>query len=242
MLPKKITSLQHPLVKECVELRKNRSIREEKKLVFLSGENIIREYTGIIEKIFSLAPSKLKAKENILVTEEILKKITGLEQPDGLAALVPLPNPQDLSNKKRILILDQIQDPGNLGTLLRTALSFGWEGVIATPGTVDFFNEKALRSAQGATFKIPFCWQTEEEILSCYPPQHLFVADKVGENFENVSPDRPIYLILSNEGSGPQAWAEKKGSKISIPMQNRVESLNVAIAGAILLYALREKS
>jgi TrmH family RNA methyltransferase len=234
MVPKRITSLQHPLVKHWLELRLTRSYREEKKRLLISGERMVLE--GEVDVLISLEPSNIEAKEKYLVSEAILKKITGLNQPDGVAAEVFLPPPQNLRGKKFLVILDKIADPGNLGTILRTALALNWEGVIVTPGTVDLFNDKALRAGKGAHFHLPYARMSPEEILQL--DLHLYTADLEGEALENSSFKEPLGLILSNEAHGPGDWAAKK---ITIAMNPNVESLNVASSGSILLYAMRPK-
>jgi TrmH family RNA methyltransferase len=241
MLAKKITSLQHPLVKHWVELRKSRSLREESRTVLLTGEKAIREFSRPIKFLISAQQEKIPAQEHCLVTEEILKKITGLHEPGALAAEVELPPPQDLGEKNSLLILNGLQDPGNLGTLLRTALAFGWEGVAATHGTVDFFNDKALRAAQGATFRLPYAWMDPEQISNWAHRNKaaIWVADVEGDPLGSVPFQPPLALILGSEGQGAGSWAKEIGRPLSIPMQNQVESLNVASAGSIFLYALR---
>lgn len=242
MLTKKLTSLQHPLIKHWTSLRKNKEYREEKQALLIAGKKIIGEYPHRIKTSIGLAPPDFPAEEAYLVTEEMLKKITGLEQPDGWAAEIPLPSQKvDLDAKKAILVLDQIQDPGNLGTLLRTSLAFGWDAVVATPGTVDFFNDKAIRAAKGATFRLPLCRRSAEELALWLQerPRNAYVADARGKPFSSLTPSSPLLLILGSEGSGASAAMRKLAHPISIPMQNQVDSLNVAIAGAILLYHLR---
>ena len=204
------------------------------------GEKIIREYPNSIQCIISSEPTPIRAKKSYLVTEEILQKIGGLGNIEGVFAEVDLPVPQSVEGKNYILILDQIQDPGNLGTLLRTALALGWEGVIATPGTVDFFNDKALRASQGAIFRLPFSIKTPEEILAWRESRNIpiWVADAKAPSCSKSTFSSPLALVLSHEGQGVRKWA-KSFHSISIPLQNNVESLNVAAAGAILLYHMR---
>jgi TrmH family RNA methyltransferase len=232
MVPKKITSLQHPLIQHWVQLRLDRAYREETQRVLIVGEKMVREQK--IEILVSVEPSDIRASDHYLVSEAILKKITGLSQSDGFAAIVHLPPPQDLRQKKFLVILDQITDPGNLGTLLRTALALGWEGVIVTPGTVDLFNDKVLRAAKGAHFHLPYARMTVEEIAEM--KVNLYTADLKGDALDEVHFKGPRALILSNEAHGPRNWVSKK---LTIPMNEQVESLNVATSGAILLYAMR---
>jgi TrmH family RNA methyltransferase len=240
MLPKAITSVQHPLVKSLVALRTEKEERLCRNQVLLVGEKLVREIATTIslDCLLSLSPiPSIRAQETVLVSEEVLRKVTGVPNPDGIAAVAPLPPPSDLAETRRLLILDQIADPGNLGTLLRTALALGWDGVAFTPGTVDPFNDKALRSAKGALFFLPYCFATPEDLL--HLPHHPWLADLTGVPLNQAQPHSPFSLILSNEGAGPSPWAEKVGQKITIPMHNSVESLNVAASGAIFLYELR---
>ncbi len=153
-------SLQHPLVKKCVGLRTDKAVRDHSKTILLIGEKMVRELSQRIQlhTLITTEPSEIRAQEHYVVTDSILKKITGLPAPDGFVAIAPFPQPQSLENKKRLLILDRISDPGNLGTLLRTALALNWDGVIFTPGTVDPFNDKALRASKGALFSLPY-WE-----------------------------------------------------------------------------------
>jgi len=190
-----------------------------------------------LHSLITLEPTALEAKEKYLVTEQILKKITGLSQSDGFAGEVALPKAQDVSKKKHLLILDKIADPGNLGTLLRTALALNWDGVIVTAGTVDLFNDKALRAGKGAQFHLPYAQMTAEEISKL--DLQLYTADLKGERLENAVFKEPLGLILNNEAKGPDLWTKKVSQKITIAMNRQVESLNVAISGAILLYAMR---
>ncbi len=236
MVPKRITSLQHPLVKHWFELRTKKVYAQENQRVLIVGEKMVRELP--IEVLIVLEPANISCKEEVIVTEPILKKITGLETPDGFAAEIAMPQPQHLLEKKRLLVLDQISDPGNLGTLMRTALALGWEGVIVTPGTVDLFNDKALRAAKGAHFHLPYARMNVDGIVEM--GHHLYTADLHGDPIDGLKFREPLALILSSEGHGPSDWSEKISKKITIPMRGEVESLNVAASGAILLYAMRK--
>ncbi len=154
MTAREISSLQHPLVKYASELRCDRAARESGKQVLISGKKNISDLSSawpIDTLFFHGARPDFPSKEAIHVTEPILRKITGLEQPDGWAAIVPMPAPRPLSDQTYLLILDRVSDPGNLGTLWRTALGLGWDGIWLLPGCVDPFNDKALRAAKGAS-------------------------------------------------------------------------------------------
>jgi TrmH family RNA methyltransferase len=236
-----IMSLQHPLVKEWVRLRSDKSTRAESGQVLLIGAKMVQELSEKTE-LHTLISTKpfphIRAKEHVLVHPSILQKITGVPAPDGIAAIASIPKPRSLEGRRKILILDRIADPGNLGTLLRTALALNWDGVVFTPGTVDPFNDKALRASKGALFSLPYCHLSQEELTSLVKPLYIYVADLDGTPLTQVTVEEPFALVLSNEGAGARLWNSEKVGKISIPMHNHVESLNVAMSGSILLYSM----
>lgn len=227
-----------------VSLRLEKKSREKEGAVLLSGKKMISDLSRILsfEILFYLEePPSFSAKEHIRVSLSVLKKITGLEEPDGWAAVVPLPSPEPSIEKKNfILILDRLSDPGNLGTLWRTAFGLGWEGIWLTPGTVDPFNDKALRAARGTTFQLPYDWVEPEKILTWVKERkaHIYVADLKGSSPDQINKKFPIALVLSSEGGGRARWTDSLPT-ITIPMEKSLESLNVACAGSILLYTLR---
>ncbi len=243
---KEITSLLHPQVLLAVRLRLDKKEREKEGLVLVAGKKLVSDLSSFypIHTLFftKALPKPLRTEKVFQVPPQVLKKISGFEEKDGCAAFVPLPKPEPLAEKRHLLILDGLTDPGNLGTLWRSALALGWEGVWLTPGTVDPFNDKALRAAKGATFRLPFAAATPEE-LSHWARQKkatLFTADLEGKPLCDCVPVHPpIALILGSEGQGPGSWAKTLSSKVTIPMKNGVDSLNVASAGAILLYEMR---
>jgi TrmH family RNA methyltransferase len=140
----------------------------------------------------------------------------------------------------RLLILDAVQDPGNVGTIVRTAAALGFDGTVATPGTVDLWNAKVVRSAMGAHFSHPAVsatWEAVDTFCSAHDVV-IWGADAGGRPLDASSPHR-LALVLGNEGAGlgPDAHA-CVDQLVSIPIA-QVESLNVAVAAGILMYALR---
>lgn len=244
-----ISSLQHPLVKYWVKLRTNRDFRYENQSVLISGIKLIKELSThftfrslITQKGFTPSFS-FKTEEQYIVTDSILKKVTGLNTPEPIAAELPMIRESSLASCRSLLILDGIADPGNLGTLFRTALALNWEGIFLTQGTTDPYNEKALRAAKGATFYIPWCYGSLEELsqfLSRHPFE-LFAADAKGIPIQTSRTKSPIALILGNEAHGIAASLKTSSQLIAIPMNKQMESLNVATAGAILMYILKER-
>ncbi len=249
MVTKKLLSLQHPFVKYLVSIRSDKVFRHQEKKVLLSGIKMVQEFASTPSPIETLivqegASFSFPARETLFVTYEILKKITGTVHPEPIAAVVHLPSFQDLSSVSHLLVLDGISDPGNLGTLLRTALALGWNGAYLLENTCDPFNEKALRAAKGATFRLPLAqgnWDSFVEMIQKNSFQVL-VADIEGKDIRQTRCPSPIALLLSRESQGVRSEAKASFFKVTIPIQKQMESLNVAAAGAILLYELRQIS
>jgi TrmH family RNA methyltransferase len=146
-----------------------------------------------------------------------------------------------------VLVLAGLQDPGNLGTILRSAEAFGATGVISLPGTVSPWNPKALRASAGSVFRIPLVESTADE---CFAQLHAtglrILTTSVSEAESATSTDltRPIALLIGNEGNGvPDDLASRSDAAITIPTPGRVESLNAAVAASVLLYeAARQRA
>ncbi len=241
-----VTSLQHPFVKHLVKLRLDRAYREEQQVLVIEGSKPVRELSSCLRKLIyteSQGSCGLSAPEDWIVTEAVMKKISGLSSPEGILAEVSMPSYVSLKNLKYILVLDGINDPGNLGTLLRTALALGWEGVYLLPNTCDLYNEKALRAARGAHFKLSLARGTSGGLKKLIQENDLkpFVADLHGQSLKQIFTHKGILLVLGNEAHGASKEINSLCSKITIPMLGDMESLNVAIAGSILMYLLRNQ-
>jgi len=167
------------------------------------------------------------------------------ESPQGILALAEVPRRQadDLPVPRRVLVLDAIQDPGNVGTILRTAAALGVDVTITLPGTVDVWNAKVVRSAMGAVFAhpvVPMAWDEAERWLQAHDVP-LWAADAAGDPLSVAAADRParLALVVANEGAGVSPHvAAASARRVAIPMVPGAESLNVAVAAGILLYVL----
>lgn len=244
---KRITSLQHPLIKKLVKLRKDAAFRKESQSIVIVGKHQTKEVCArtkaniILSTDESLIPKGIKFVEAILVTEEIVKKITGVTAPEGILAEVPMPQESSLAHCRYVVALDGISDPGNLGTIMRTALALGWEGAFILDQSADPYNDKALRAAKGAAFRLPLRmgnWNDLEKFIK-NNRFTAFAADLEGEHLKNFSPPDKIMLVLGSESQGISERALSICRKITIPMPGAMESLNVAVAGGILMYQLR---
>jgi RNA methyltransferase, TrmH family len=245
-----ISSLQNTLVKHLVKIRQNSDYRFDHKTVIIEGYKILDELLGNIRIKTLLAydqsfiPPHIKAEEILWVSEEVMKKVSGLKTPDGIIAEVEMPKPAALKEMQYIVALDGVSDPGNLGTILRTALALGWDGIFILGESCDPYNEKALRAARGATFRLPIAWGTWQDLKDLVEANklHAIIADLKGKKLQEVHPKEGILLVLSNEAHGISAEAEKICEKVTILMPGPMESLNVSIAGGIMMHSLMSKS
>lgn len=180
----------------------------------------------------------MPAEEVFLTTPPVLKKLIGLPSYEPIAAEFPLPTPSELEGAGPLLVLDAIRDPGNMGTLLRTALGMGWQGVFLLPTCVDPFHDKVIRASRGALFQLPWRQGDWRELLLFQKKQalKLYVADIEGTPLKKATLDTKALLLLSNEARGVSEECKELGEKITIPMPGGTESLNVAVAGSILMF------
>lgn len=184
---------------------------------------------------------------NIEVDEipaSLMKTISETETPQGLLAVVeffylPIPTTPNF-----ILILDQIHDPGNLGTLLRTAWAARVQGVLLPPDSIEAFSPKVLRSGMGAQFQLPIYSVTWEQIRGYAAGLQVYLADMDGQSCWDTDLRQPLALIIGGESEGASEEARKLTTqKISIPMAENVESLNAAVAGSVLMFeVVRQRS
>jgi len=247
MSTQQIMSLQHSMVKHVVRLRQNHDYRDEHNSVVISGIKEVREVCAHVHPKLLMVydetfiPKGVKADEVLIVSESIMQKVSGTQSPEGILAVVEKPKAHSMKDLKYIVALDGVGDPGNLGTIIRTALALGWDGVFILDQSCDPFNDKALRASRGATFKIPLArgnWKQLEELIQKNHLQAL-VADLKGTPVSAVQPKEGTLLILGNEAHGISSQAAAQCTKITIPMAPAMESLNVAVAGGILMQALR---
>lgn len=189
----------------------------------------------------SLARAGVRLEE---VSERELSDLADTEQPQGVLAII---EPRawrlqdiDLRTARPVLVLDGVQDPGNVGTLARTALGLGAAGLVALKGTAELANPKVLRGSMGALFRLPSVAASAEEVVPWAREAGLalWVAAMDGEPVARVPRgERPIGLVVGNEGAGVgAAMAAAAERRVAIPLQGGTESLNVAVAGALLLY------
>lgn len=247
---KRITSTNHPLVKHLVKLRQNRDYRYEHQSLVVEGIKPIEElarhvrFKLIVTYNEAMIPLGTEVDEVLIVNDSVMKKISTMQSPEGLVAEIPMPTPASLKGMKHILALDGVNDPGNVGTMLRSALALGWQGVFILNDSCDPFNDKALRAARGATFRLPLSWGSFEDLKALVHHNQLtpLVADIEGKDLAKIPGDLPVLLVMGNEAHGPSQEIKDFCDAISIEMPGSMESLNVSIAAGIMMYTLRPRS
>jgi len=221
-------------------------------LVAIEGETLVHEAlrSGLLLKTVFVSerrevPRGLPAGVEVLrCSNDVLQSAVETQSPQGIAALV-LPKQWELADALQgtplLLVAVGLQDPGNLGTLIRSAEAFGATGVLTTLGTVSAWNQKALRASAGSVFRMPVVAVTEAELQSLKSRNiRLYAAVAAGEEVvpaASASFTDPCALLIGNEGAGlAQKFVEMADQRITIPSPGPVESLNAAIAGSLLLY------
>jgi TrmH family RNA methyltransferase len=171
---------------------------------------------------------------------DVFATLAGTVTPQGLVAVLPLPLHRPLPQPLTFaLVLDAVRDPGNAGTLLRSAAAAGVQAVLFGPASVDPFNDKVLRAGMGAHFRVPLrlcpTWNHVREVLGEGPVLYLAEA-AAALPYEAVDWRAPCALIVGGEAQGAGAEARAAATPIAIPMQSAVESLNAAVAGSVILF------
>lgn len=185
--------------------------------------------------------STLQSEDVILVTDQIMKELSETETPQGIAAVCVLPKEPEVERLEgQYLLIDRVQDPGNVGTMIRTADAAGLTGVILGEGSVDVFNSKVIRASQGSLFHLPVIKGNLEEWVGKLKNAMIPVfgtALKEASSYSALEPQAQFALIVGNEGEGvSQTLLEMADQNVYIPIHGQAESLNVAVATGILLY------
>ena len=230
-----IESITNAKIKYAAKL-KQKKYRTQFNQFLVEGEHLVLEAkkSNMIDTLF-YTETDYGFSNSYKVNEQVMKKLSELGNTSGVVAICNKPNFKELSNK--ILIFDGIQDPGNLGTLIRTAAAFGFNSIISE-NTVDYYNEKVIRSSQGALFYTQLIEADIIEFIKENQEYHYYGTDVLtGKNIDNEDFNhKKIAIILGNEGSGVRDQIKDLvNTNINIPMKS-TESLNVGIAGGIIMF------
>ena len=252
-----ITSRDNAKVKRLVSLHKRENARREG-LVFLEGERLCRDAfeSGIkpseviiTEKNVSWADEYAKGAEVTLLSDDCFKKIASTVNPQGIACIVSQPVleseiPVRGDGNDIYAVLEDIQNPGNLGTIIRTADAFDFTAVIMTPSTCDPFNEKTLRSSMGSVWHLPLVTASIDDAFAFFGNNGIrtLAMHLKGKDLNEADITLPAAYLIGNEGRGlTDETSEKCTDLVKIPMPGKAESLNAAAASAIAGYVLSTK-
>lgn len=253
-----ITSTANAKVKRLVSLQKKKKLRDEEHLFVVEGVRMFREVP--VERLLEVYVSesfyeKEKAAvdrvlEGSRITPELLSDnvyshVSDTKTPQGVLCLVKR---EEYGLEKMLeeecpflLVLENLQDPGNLGTIVRTAEGAGVTGIILSRDSVDIYNPKTIRSTMGSVYRMPVCYaQDIREVLKTLKSRGIaaYAAHLDGIHaYDEEDYRKPCAFLIGNEGNGLQEeTAEKAGKYIRIPMKGQVESLNAAVAASILMF------
>jgi TrmH family RNA methyltransferase len=257
--PRLIESRQNPRVKE-LRAALARTGRTPSGLIAIEGEHLVAEamrsrlrFATVFLRDDSDPRVDLvdlpQAAEHLLLSADVFASAVATEQPQGIAALVHPPaftpemifgSPAPHALAPLILVLAGLQDPGNVGTLIRSAEAFAASGILLLPGTASPWNPKALRASAGSAFRVPAVNATEAEALALLAQHNIpaiAAVARAGTSISEAPLAGPCALFIGNEGAGlSDSLISAAAHRITIPMPGNVESLNAAIAGSLLLY------
>ena len=241
-----ITSLDNEKVKYYYKLGKKK-YRDLNNEFIVEGEHLILEAykAKSLKEVLILEGEVLPIEVPIIeVSMEVLKKITMLNTPPKMIGLCE--KKIDTTIGKRILVIDEVQDPGNMGTIIRSSVAFNIDTIVIGDNTVDVFSPKVVRATQGMIFHIPIVFYSIDKLIPILNKLNIPIYAtnvKYGEEVKNLTKKEKecFALIIGNEGSGVNPkYLEKSDKFIYIPMNDVVESLNVAVATSIILYEMDE--
>lgn len=252
-----ITSVHNQHVKNWRKLQTHKG-RNKFGQYLLDGWHLVQEASHSNQKLIDLigTADELDQHDDIVslfenvyeVSPEIIKSITDTNTPQGIVAVVELPNIHVLPAdhlKGAWLFLDRVQDPGNVGTMVRTADAAGFTGVVVSNQTADFFNPKVVRSMQGSQFHLELVAGDLKKWIADFRAASLPVygtqLNPAAKNFRDVTPGANFALIMGNEGQGMAAdLLSQTTDNLYIPMRGNAESLNVAVSAGILMFQLNQ--
>lgn len=237
-----ITSLENKEIKRITKL-KSKKYRDELQEFIVEGEHLVEESykNKVLKKIILLENTDIDIDvEKIYVNHDVMKKISNLDSPPKVIGICKLLEEKEIGD--RVLILDGIQDPGNLGTIIRSAVAFNIDTIILSNDTVDMYNSKVIRSTQGMLFYINIIRTDLMEVLPELKKNNytIYTTNVTnGTDIKKCEKQNKFALIVGNEGNGvSKKVSDYADYTIYIKTNNNVESLNVAVATSILLYEL----
>lgn len=241
-----IESLNNLKIKQIAKLHARKE-RKKTGQFLLEGFHLVEEAAKSnidIEIILTVNPDKLtevmvqNSKQQYEITFKIAEKLSQTEAPQGIYAVCNMPTIDDIT-LNRAVYLDRIQDPGNVGTIIRTADAAGMDAVIIAKGTVDIYNDKVLRASQGSVFHIPVIEMDFEEARQKVNGKVMGTSLENSVDYHQVEKADSFILVLGNEGQGvDEVILNQTDVNLYVPIHGKAESLNVAVCAGILMYHL----
>ncbi|MCI6265716.1 MAG: RNA methyltransferase [Erysipelotrichaceae bacterium] len=241
-----ITSVHNEHIKELTRL-KEKKYRDQSNTFLVETKHLVLEAfkAGLIKELI-LEQNEIFPLDvpTLYVSKEVLKKLSSMDSPSRVMAVVNKRKDEEKFGEK-ILILDRIQDPGNLGTIIRSAVAFNIDTIVCSPDTVDFYSPKVVRASQGMMFHIPILVKNTEKLIHELKNQdYKIVGTKVtnGHDVREASIYSHFALVIGNEGQGISRNIEELCDEyLYIKMNENCESLNASVAASILLYEINNK-
>lgn len=240
-----ITSTQNNFIKQVRKLHVRKE-RQKSNTFLIEGFHLIEEAKNsewnidhiiVTDKV--TVPNWCHDLSLTYVSEHVFNHFSQTETPQGIAAIVKMKKVEIRSNEK-ILLIDAVQDPGNLGTIIRTADAAGFNHIILGKGTVDLYNDKVIRATQGSMFHVCIEQADLNEIIKSIQEKDFTVYASTLQNaisYKDITPKEKIALVLGNEGAGiSDEVLQLVNERIHIPIYGKAESLNVGVAAGILMY------
>ncbi len=244
---KEITSINNPLIKELVLLKNKKQRIVEKKFI-VEGYHLVEEAykRGLLIQVLTTNDQiNYSDIEIIKTTDLVIKKLSSTIEPQGIVGIVRMQQRQIKKQYQKYLLLDDVADPGNLGTIIRSSLALGIDALIVSEATVDEYNDKVVRASQGAIFKLPIIRMDLEKAIKTLQEQNIVVyaaAVRNAVDLTKINRTNRFGLILGNEARGiKEEYLNLANQVVKIAMASDVESLNVAMSGGIILYYLMNK-
>lgn len=247
-----ITSTSNPQIKQIMALLKKSKERKEKKAFVIEGRKMFEEIAAQPERVLRAYFSESYTKEQTvqttvpyeIVADSVFEAMAETVTPQGVLAIVRMPEyslEEMIDNAGTLVLLENLRDPGNLGTILRTAEAAGVSGVILSKESVDIYNPKVIRSTMGAVYRVPFFYAEDFygllKELSDREVRLLAAHLKGTKYFNQADYSRKVGILIGNEANGLSGEAASLAEeKVLIPMAGEVESLNAAVAAALLMY------
>jgi RNA methyltransferase, TrmH family len=255
-----LTSTQNPLIKQIKKLQSAKE-RREQQLFLIEGTHLIQEACAVNYPLMTLCATPrwqsqhpelwsiaLETCDRVeLVSDEVIAVIATTVHPDGVVATAPrLAVTQPSIPANLTIVLSTIQDPGNLGTIIRTAAAVGADGLWVSKDSVDLDNPKVIRASAGQWFRLPMGVSDDlDRLVTSYQQQGVSVISTTSHpetSYWDVDWRSPMLILMGNEGAGLSAdLAVLADLQVKIPMEPTVESLNVATAAALILYEVRRQ-